>query len=62
MATEAKKRMRETKGAGLARVCAACLRGSAVVLHVVGAVLRIFEDGAQSMATALMDTIATEDK
>lgn len=62
MATETKKRMRETKGAGLARVCAVCLQGVAVFLHVVGAVLTIFENGAQSMATALMDTLATEDK
>ena len=62
MATDTKKRMRESKAAGAARLTAVGLRGIAVVLHTVAEVLDIFEKAARSIADALMDTIATEDK
>lgn len=62
MATDTKKKMREGKGAGLARLTAVLLRGLAVAMRSIAEVLDIFEKAARAMADALMDTIATEDK
>lgn len=62
MATAEKKRMRETKGAGIARLLAVTLRLIAATAHGLGEALRIMEKVLLQSADALMLTIATEDK
>ena len=62
MATESKKRMRESKGAGLARLVAVGLRGTGVVASTFAELFRLIEKASLRMAEVLMETVALEDK
>lgn len=58
--TELKGRMRESKGAGVARLFAVSLRVAASVIAGVAALLLTIEKVARESADALMITIAIE--